>query len=84
MEETTNYISETQLTKLTEQQTELQNVLGNIGVLESQKHALLHNLAELNREVEEYKKVLEEEYGSVSINLATGEFTKIEKDVKAN
>jgi hypothetical protein len=84
MEETTNYISEEQLTKLTTQQTDLQNVLGNIGVLESQKHGLLHNLAELNRSVEEYKKVLEEIYGPVSINLSTGEFTKIEEDVKAN
>lgn len=85
MENTTSYISEDQLTKLVEQQKELQGLLTNIGVLESQKHSLLHNLGEVNRVVEEFKKELESIYGAISINLETGEYVKIEKeDVKDN
>jgi len=85
MENITSYISESQLTKLVAQQKELQDVLINIGVLESQKHGLLHNLAEINKTVEEFKRELESIYGTVSINLETGEYTKIEKeDVKDN
>jgi hypothetical protein len=85
MENTTSYISEEQLIKLVEQQKELQNILTNIGVVESQKHSLLHNLAEVNKIAEEFKKELESIYGSISINLETGEYTKIEKeDVKDN
>ena len=80
MENITSYISESQLTKLVAQQKELQDVLINIGVLESQKHGLLHNLAEINKAVEEFKRELESIYGTVSINLETGEYTKIEKE----
>ena len=72
MENTTNYISEDQLTKLVEQQKELQGLLTNIGVLESQKHSLLHNLAEVNKVVEDFKKELEASYGAIKINLETG------------
>ena len=85
MENTTSYISEDQLTKLVEQQKELQGLLTNIGVLESQKHSLLHNLAEVNKVVEDFKKELESIYGAISINLETGEYVKIEQeDVKDN
>ncbi len=85
MENTTSYISEDQLTKLVGQQKELQALLTNIGVVESQKHSLLHNLAEVNKIAEEFKKELESIYGAISINLETGEYTKIEKeDVKDN
>jgi predicted nucleic acid-binding Zn-ribbon protein len=85
MENTTSYISEAQLTKLVGQQKELQALLTNIGVVESQKHGLLHNLAEVNKIAEEFKKELESIYGAISINLETGEYAKIEKnDVQDN
>ena len=51
-----------------------------VGVVEAQKHAMLHALSEVNNEVEENKKVLEEKYGQVSINLEDGTFTEIEKE----
>ena len=85
MENVTNYISEEQLAKVIEHQKGLQELLTNIGVLESQKHAALHNLAEANKTVEEFKKELESIYGAISINLETGEYVNIEKeDVKDN
>lgn len=73
-------ITDEQLEKLHKQQTALNSLLNKIGIVESNKHALLHDLAGLNKDVEEFKLELEEEYGSISINLETGEYSKIEKD----
>ena len=73
-------ITEEQLTKVNEQQNRLAEVITKIGLVEADKHSLLHLLAEINKEVEEYKNELEEQYGKVSIDLQTGEYTKIEED----
>ena len=74
-----NKIKEEQLNKIKEQQTALNNLLFNIGNLEAQKHALLHDIAQVNLQVEEFKKELEKEYGSVNINLETGEYEAVEE-----
>jgi hypothetical protein len=74
-----NKITKEQLDKITDQQKALNMMLSNIGVLESQKHALLHQIAEVNKEIEETKVELEKEYGAVNINLEDGSYTEIEK-----
>ena len=68
-------------------QEELDNILGfqnrlynlstDVGILETQKHAILHELAGVNNEQEEYKKVLEEKYGKININLEDGTFEEL-------
>lgn len=73
-------IKDEQLTKVREQQTKLNELLNKIGYLEAQKHGLLHEFANVNKEVEDYKKELEAEYGQVNINLETGEYTELNKD----
>ena len=45
-------ITEEQLTKIQDQQKELNAILHEIGLLESQKHGLLHKIAEVNQDVE--------------------------------
>ena len=75
-------IKEEELKTIKDQQQKLNELVHNIGLLESQKHGLLHDIAEVNKEVENYKQVLEKEYGSVNINLEDGSYTKIEKDDK--
>ena len=79
-----NKIKEEQLKTIREQQSSLNNLLNQIGYLEAQKHAALHEFAKVNTDTEEFKKGLEEEYGDVNINLETGEYTKIEKEVESN
>lgn len=79
MEEAKTVITDVQLEKLQKQQGEIRQALENLGVLEVQKHELLHNLAEASKGVEEFKKELEDEYGVVSINLSTGEYAPVEK-----
>jgi vacuolar-type H+-ATPase subunit D/Vma8 len=73
-------IKDEQLTKIREQQTKLNELLNQMGYLEAQKHGLLHEFANANKEVEDYKKELEAEYGQVNINLETGEYTELSKD----
>ncbi len=73
-------IREDQLKKVVKQQNELSTILGQIGTLESQKHSLLHKIADVNQKIEEYKAELEEEYGVISINLETGEYTEIKEE----
>jgi hypothetical protein len=72
-------ITEEQLTKIQEQQKELNGILHEIGLLESQKHGLLHKIAEVNQDVETLKNELENQYGAVNINVEDGTYTEIEK-----
>ncbi len=74
-------IKEEQLEKIKKQQESLQTLITNIGVLETQKHGLLHELAEVNKDIESFKKELEEDYGKVNISLDDGSYTNIEEDI---
>ena len=77
-------IKEEELKLIQEQQKQLNELVNNIGLLESQKHGLLHEIAGVNKEIEDYKEVLEAEYGAININLEDGTYTKIETDVKSD
>jgi hypothetical protein len=75
-------ITEEQLKTVNENQENLISLVNRIGVIETQKHGLLHDVAEVNKKVEEFKAELEEQYGAVSIDLKTGEYTEIEDESK--
>jgi len=75
-------IKEDQLKKIQEQQSKVGKILNEIGYLEANKHSLLHELATMNKEVEDFKVELEKEYGQVNINLEDGSYTKIEKEAE--
>jgi hypothetical protein len=77
-------IKEEELKTIQEQQKKLNELVHNIGLLESQKHGLLHEIAASNKEIEDYKEVLEAEYGAINIDLEDGTYTKIETDVEGN
>ena len=79
-----NKIKDEELERIQNQQTELNNILHEVGVLETQKHGLLHKFAGINREVEDLKAELEKEYGNVNINIETGEYTEIEPEPELN
>ena len=79
--EITKQITAEQLEKIVAGQKDLSAILSNIGVLESQKHGFLHQLADLNKSIEEFKAELEAEYGAININLEDGSYTEIEKQV---
>lgn len=78
----TKKITAEQLERLVKNHKNLNGVLTNIGVLESQKHGLLHQLADINKETEEFKAELQAEYGSININLEDGSYVAVESDEK--
>ena len=81
--QTVKQITQEQLERVVAGQKDLNAVLTNIGVLESQKHSYLHQLADINKSIEEFKMELENEYGAININLEDGTFTEIVKPTEA-
>lgn len=77
-------IKQEQLDEIVELQKKLNEIISNIGVLETQKHSLLHDVAGVNKDIEEFKAKLEKEYGAISVDLKTGEYTEIQKDGDGN
>jgi hypothetical protein len=78
--EVVKQITTEQLETITNQQKDLNTILVNIGIAESQKHMLLHQMADLNNLIEETKNKLQEEYGAININLTDGSYTDIESE----
>ncbi len=72
-------ITEEQLNKVKEIQIELNRTLSEIGIIESQKHGLLHKIKEINEADQIVRKELEEEYGAININIEDGSYTEVEK-----
>jgi len=72
-------IKEEHLKTIQEQQTKLNQILNQVGYLSAQKHGLLHEFGKINEEVEDFKSILEAEYGEININVETGEYTTLEK-----
>ena len=67
-----NKIKDEQLQKIVEKTKEQNEMLRTIGVLETQKQGVLVQLAQSNKDLEEIKKELEDEYGQVTVNLEDG------------
>jgi len=80
MSEVKSMITKDQLEKIQGFQKELNKILNEVGFLEAQKSAVLGKFHEVNKETENYKKQLEEEYGSININLEDGTYEPIEKE----
>tara|TARA_R100000278_G_scaffold62864_2_gene50840 strand:+ start:38 stop:295 length:258 start_codon:yes stop_codon:yes gene_type:complete len=74
-----NKITNEQLETIKEHQNKTNSILNQVGYLESQKHGLLHELASVNQDIEEFKNSLEKEYGAINIDIETGTYTKIEE-----
>jgi hypothetical protein len=73
-------ITDEQLENVVKTNKELEDTVLEIGILESKKHGLLHKVAEVNKVLEEQKVELEKQYGKISIDLKTGEYTEITEE----
>ena len=80
MSDAKQMITKDQLEKIQGFQKELNKLLNEVGFLEAQKAQVLGKFGEVNKQTEEFKKELEEEYGSININLEDGTYTPIEKE----
>ena len=73
-----NKITEEELKTIQDQQTKLNQIIHRTGILEAEKHGLLHEFGKINEEVEELKSKLEKKYGQININVEDGTYTDIE------
>jgi hypothetical protein len=74
-------ITEEQLVKLQDIVNKLNKIQLQLGIIETQKHELLHATAEIQMDLQSNRKKLEEEYGNVSIDVGDGTITeKTEQD----
>lgn len=78
--EVVKQITKEQLEKITNQQKDLNTLLTNIGLVESQKHGFLHQLRDLNESIETFKLELQSQYGAININLEDGSYTEIKEE----
>ena len=79
MEVTPKTITKEELEKITDLQTELQSYLANIGVLEVQKAKAIFQVNMLEKDMDEMKKSIEENYGPININLTDGTYEEIKE-----
>lgn len=80
MEKVENKITAEQLEKLNSFVNALNNGVMQLGVIEKQKHELLHQVAQVDGELKGFQKELEDEYGKISINTKDGSYTEIVED----
>tara|TARA_R110002110_G_scaffold259387_1_gene475155 strand:- start:1488 stop:1748 length:261 start_codon:yes stop_codon:yes gene_type:complete len=73
-------IKEEELNTILSQQSKLDGIVKEIGIIETQKHALCHEVGMLNQEIQKTKVELEQAYGSININMADGSYEDIEKE----
>tara|TARA_Y100000593_G_scaffold95076_1_gene199204 strand:- start:3565 stop:3813 length:249 start_codon:yes stop_codon:yes gene_type:complete len=73
-------ITEVEIKALQEQEQKKGAIKHDLGVLETQKHSLLHIWADVIKEQEEYKKNLEEKYGKINIDLKDGSYEEIKEE----
>jgi ribosomal protein S9 len=73
-----NKLEEQELKTLQDAINKVNNIQIQIGGLEAQKHDLLHAITNATQELQKVQNELEEKYGSVSVDIATGEIKENE------
>jgi len=72
-------ITEEELEQLKDQESKKSAILHDLGVLETQKHNLLHAYAVIQDEQKKSKVALEDKYGKINVDLSDGSFETIEE-----
>tara|TARA_R100000773_G_C4207418_1_gene107911 strand:- start:803 stop:1060 length:258 start_codon:yes stop_codon:yes gene_type:complete len=75
-----NKISKEHLKRLQSEQQAKATLIRDIGVVEAQKHELLHTLNNVMAKIKETTGELEKEYGKVNVNLEDGSYEAIEEE----
>lgn len=73
-------ITEDQLKELRDQEAKKGAILRDLGILETQKHQLLHAFAIIQDEQDKTKTALEDQYGKINVNLEDGSYELIPEE----
>jgi len=66
-------ISDEHLKKIQDQVNRINKFQLEVGIIESRKHSLLHQVGAIQNEIAETQSELEKEYGTADVNIETGE-----------
>lgn len=75
-------IKDEQLKDLQEKVGAIQQLQGQIGNVEGQKHILLHQLVSVQDDLQKLQTALQDEYGKVSINIQDGSYEEIVEEAE--
>jgi len=75
-------ITEEQLKQLQEQEGKKNAIKHDLGLLETQKHSLLHAFAQIQEQQDKLKVELEDQYGKINVNLEDGSYEIIAEEVE--
>lgn len=70
-------ITQEELEQLQDQEKKKSAIIRDLGILETQKHQLLHAFAIIQDEQDKLKTALEDAYGKVNVNLEDGSYELI-------
>ena len=73
-------LNEDELKSLQENVNKLNQVHIELGRLENQKHKILHQMNETEKNFDELQKELEDKYGKVSIDISNGQLSEIKEN----
>jgi hypothetical protein len=73
-------IKKEELEKLQGIVNKLNQIQSQLGLIEMQKHELLHAVVEVQNDLKNNRAELEKEYGNISINIADGTITEKDKE----
>ena len=76
-------VTDEQLKKLQEIVGAMNGATTRVGQIETQKHAVLHDLTLMRKDLLDFQAELEEQYGKVNVNIQDGTISERE-DVEAN
>ena len=65
-------ISEEQLKSIQDIVSPMNNAQMEVGRIEQRKHAIMHEVSELQKKMQEMQSELEQQYGKVNINIQDG------------
>ena len=73
-------IKQEELEQLQDQEKKKGAILRDLGILETQKHQLLHAFAIIQDEQDKLKTALEDAYGKINVNLEDGSYDLVPEE----
>ena len=76
----TEKLTKIELKTLQETIQKINQANAEVGRIESQKHKIMHNMSEVEKDMDDLQKQFEEKYGKISIDINNGEITQIPEE----
>lgn len=70
-------ITDEQLKDLQEKVGAIQNLQSQIGGIEAQKHVALHQLLQVQDDLQKLQVTLQDEYGKINVNIQDGTYEEV-------